>query len=185
MKILCFRPLMSQISTELKRPSGVGGFSRFHNCSFIGMSWCLVIDSDRTADNGNVFTLPDPCRQTAIVLEMLGTSLENLVGLIHNAAYAHWIPTEGWHRHCNFPLQMHQIEGIPSLSLLDDDLNEIASSDTGTRNEHCDDSDDSLNQDEYRVLIGAATAIARKRKNFTSWAFCSIVIDKVLLRFWF
>ena len=41
------------------------------------MSWCLVIDSDRSDENGNVFTLPDLCRQTAIVLEMLGTSLDD------------------------------------------------------------------------------------------------------------
>ena len=131
------------------------------------MSWCLIIDSDRSSLNGNYFTLPELCRQTAIVLELRDTKLDDFVGLVRNAAYMHYSPTEGLHRHCNFPLSMRSIEGIPSLVLLDDDLTEIASSESIAREEHCGSSEDGLSEDKYCVLIGAgaATAIARKRKN--------------------
>ena len=159
-EVLCFRPLRAHITTELKRPSGVGGFAKFHNCSFIGFSWCLVIDSDQDS----TFKLPTACQQTAIVLKMNRLSLTNVAGIVHNAAYVHWLPTEGWHRHCSFPLTMRQIDGIPALSLLNDDLKKIAQQDI----ENFEDQDESLDDEEYRILIGAASAIERKRKTSAS-----------------
>ena len=90
---------------------------------------------------------------------------------MHNHAYANWAPTEALHRHCCFPLSSMQIEGVPSLSLLTDDCEEIPADDivddcelpsgsTAIQNESS-----SLTQQEYSVMIAAAAAIAKKRKN--------------------
>ena len=50
------------------------------------------------------------------------------------------------------------------MSLLSDDLKEIAQGDI----ENFEDPEESLDDEEYRVLICAASAIARKRKTSAS-----------------
>ena len=118
-----------------------------------------MIDSDQDS----TFTLPIACQQTAIVVKLSGLSLTNVAGIVHNSAYVHWLATEGWHRHCNFSLTTHSA-GIPAMSLLSDDLKEIAQGDI----ENFEDPEESLDDEEYRVLICAASAIARKRKTSAS-----------------
>eukprot|EP00439_Symbiodinium_sp_Y106_P001414 s7997_g1.t1 len=57
------------------------------------------------------WTLPQACLDTVIVLKLDGLSLKTMTDIIHNASYAHWLPSEGVHRHCSFPLSMAQLEG--------------------------------------------------------------------------
>eukprot|EP00439_Symbiodinium_sp_Y106_P031304 s9041_g3.t1 len=81
-----------------------------------------------------------------------------MTDIIHNASYAHWLPSEGVHRHCSFPLSMIHLEGVPPLVLLDDNLQEIDQQ--AIEDQGCDGLDD----EEYKILIRAASAIDRKRK---------------------
>ncbi|CAE7454693.1 unnamed protein product [Symbiodinium sp. CCMP2456] len=134
-KLLCFRPRRTMITCELKQLNGYGGFRRYNNCSFIGSSWCLTIDSDYENDSGCRYCLPGDCRETAIILELTGLTVEKTSGLIHNSAYANWMPTEGVHRHCSYPLSAMQLEGVPQLSLLDDDCLEMPATDIGQSSE--------------------------------------------------
>ena len=41
-----------------------------------------------------------------------GLSVKTMTDIIHNASYAHWLPSEGVHRHYSFPLSMVQLEGV-------------------------------------------------------------------------
>ena len=135
----------------------VGGYAHF-NCAFIGCSWCLVIDSFCSRLDLDIATsLPGhrDCVED-------GLSLKTMTDIIHNASYAHWLPSEGVHRHCSFPLSMAQLEGVPPLVLLDDNLQEIDQ-------QAIEDQDrDGLDDEEYKILIGAASAIERKRKSSAS-----------------
>ena len=57
---------------------------------------------------------------------------------------------------------MAQLEGVPPLALLDDNLQEIDL-------QAIEDQDrDGLDDEEYKTLIGAASAIERKRKSSAS-----------------
>ena len=57
---------------------------------------------------------------------------------------------------------MAQLEGVPPLVLLDDNLQEIDQ-------QAIEDQDrDGLDDEEYKILIGAASAIERKRKSSAS-----------------
>ena len=56
------------------------------------------------SDVNDVFNFPEWCRRTALVLEAERTSVEKMTGIVHNEAYANHQPTEGWHRHCCFPV---------------------------------------------------------------------------------
>ena len=153
--ILVFRPLRNHLATELRRPNGRGGYVNFHNCAFIGSSWCLTIDSS----DDLTWTLPRPCQSTAIVLRLERLSVRAMTNIVRIASFAHWLPGESIHRHCAFPLSMNQVDGLPELALLNDDLQEI---DHQSIEEHVS---DTLNDEEYRILIGAASAIERKRKS--------------------
>ena len=169
-KVLLFRPTKDMMSTALKCDTGIGGFRHYHNCSFIGHSWCMTIDSQKI-EGTYKYQLPDLCRNHCIVLELPTLTVNKACALMHNHAYANWAPTEALHRHCCFPLSSMQIEGVRSLSLLTDDCEEIPADDivddcelpsgsTAIQNESS-----SLTQQEYSVMIAAAAAIAKKRKN--------------------
>ena len=108
--ILVFRPLRNHLATELRRPNGRGGYVNFHNCAFIGSSWCLTIDSS----DDLTWTLPRPCQSTAIVLRLERLSVRAMTNIVHNASFAHWLPGESIHRHCAFPLSMNQVYRWPT-----------------------------------------------------------------------
>ena len=56
---------------------------------------------------------------------MNGLSLKTVTDIVHNAVYVHWMPSEGWYRRCSFPFTMRQVDGIPPVALLDDNLQAI------------------------------------------------------------
>ena len=91
-----------------------------------------------------------------------GLSVKTMTDIIHNASYAHWLPSEGVHRHYSFPLSMVQLEGVPPLALLDDNLQEI------DQQAIEDQVRDGLDDDDDRILIGAASAVEQKRKSSAS-----------------
>ncbi|CAE7836722.1 unnamed protein product [Symbiodinium necroappetens] len=103
---ICFRPIIAMTSTDLKHPSGRGGFQRYHNCSYIGFSWCFSIDSDPSLNYG----LPEWSRRTSIVFVAKGISVKKIVNIVHAASYVYHSPSEG----------------IPPLALLDNDCFEIS-----------------------------------------------------------
>ena len=83
---------------------------------------------------------------------------------MHIASYVYHLPSEGLHRHCVFPLTAKQVPGIPPLALVGSDCVEISAKvieNEAIGVESCKD----LNEDECKILIRAASAIARKRKN--------------------
>eukprot|EP00439_Symbiodinium_sp_Y106_P069179 s3370_g11.t2 len=115
--ILVFRPVRNHVATELRRSNGRGGYANFHNCAFIGSSWCLTIDSS----DDLTWTLPRPCQESTIVLRLEGLSVKAMTNIVHNASFAHWLPGESIHRHCAFPLSMNQVEPGTLSAEADDD----------------------------------------------------------------
>ena len=119
---LCFRPIIAMTSTDLKHPSGRGGFQKFHNCNYIGFSWRLTIDSDPSLN----YQLPEWSRRTSVVFVANGASVKKIANIVHIASYVYHLPSEGLHRHCVFPPTAKQMPGIPPLALLGSDCVEIS-----------------------------------------------------------
>ncbi|CAE7945284.1 unnamed protein product [Symbiodinium sp. KB8] len=103
---LCFRPIIAMTSTDLKHPSGRGGFQKFHNCNYIGFSWRLTIDSDPSLN----YQLPEWSRRTSVVFVANGASVKKIANIVHIASYVYHLPSEG----------------IPPLALLGSDCVEIS-----------------------------------------------------------
>ncbi|CAE7578414.1 unnamed protein product [Symbiodinium sp. CCMP2592] len=132
-KLLICRPTKLMMDTRLKKPEGVGGFLKYHNCSFLSNSWCLTIDSEQNQIGGPyTYCLDGLVRQHCIVLELTTMNVEALASLLHNSSYEHWFPTEAVHRHCTLPLTHMQIEGTPELFLLSESCEEVAADDIAT-----------------------------------------------------
>ncbi|CAE7601934.1 unnamed protein product [Symbiodinium sp. CCMP2592] len=114
-KVLIFRPTRLMMDTRLKNPEGVGGFLKYHNCSFLSCSWCLTIDSTQNQIGGEyTYCLDGIVRQHCIVLALATVNVEGLASLMRNSSYEHWYPTEAVHRHCTFPVSSVQIEVFPN-----------------------------------------------------------------------
>ncbi|CAE7243563.1 unnamed protein product [Symbiodinium sp. CCMP2592] len=166
-KILVFRRTREMADTRLKTETGIGGFKKFHNCSFLGCSWCMTIDSSYATGGEYKYCLPAVCRQHCVILELTSLTVEKACALIHNSSYSNWMPTEALHRHCSFPLSSMQIEGIPELSLLTENCEEVPADDIAAEADLLGDSSSSagsLTQQEYSVMLATAATIAKKRK---------------------
>ena len=90
--------------------------------------------------------------------------MKKIANIVHIASYVYHLPSEGLHGHCVFPLTAKQMPGIPPLALFGSDCVEICAKAIESEAigvENCDE----LNEDECKILIRAASAIARKRKN--------------------
>ncbi|CAE7764697.1 unnamed protein product [Symbiodinium sp. CCMP2592] len=170
-KVLIFRPTRLMMDTRLKNPEGIGGFQKYHNCSFLSCSWCLTIDSTQNQIGGDyTYCLDGIVRQHCIVLELATLNVEGLASLMHNSSYEHWYPTEAVHRHCTFPVSCMQIEGVPELMLLSENCDEIpaddiaASAGLGPGLTDSGSSSSSLTSQEYSVMVATAAAIAQKKR---------------------
>ncbi|CAE7678824.1 unnamed protein product [Symbiodinium sp. CCMP2592] len=170
-KVLIFRPTRLMMDTRLKNPEGIGGFQKYHNCSFLSCSWCLTIDSTQNQIGEDyAYCLGGIVRQHCIVLELATLNVEGLASLMHNSSYEHWYPTEAVHRHCTFPVSSMQIEGVPELMLLSENCDEIpaddiaASAGLGPGLTDFGSSSSSLTSQEYSVMVATAAAIAQKKR---------------------
>ena len=119
-----YKPLLEHQSRELKRIDGYGGYANFHYCAFTGFSWCGIVNSGASPDGGHYWRLPAPCRSTAIVLSLLLT-VEELASLTHGGNYRGCHPIEAHNRHCNFPIALQGLQGLPPLTLHSDDGKEV------------------------------------------------------------
>ena len=154
--------LQTIVYTSNKRNDGYGGYANFHNCAFIGFSWCGIANSDSSPDGGHSWRLPAPCRNTAIVLS-LPLNVEELASLTHGSSYRGYHPIEAYNRHCNFPIALQDLQGLPPLTLHSDNGKEIPLNEERKIAK----SSQQLSQNEQDILIAAASVIAKKRKDIS------------------
>ena len=74
--------------------------------------------------HGHYWRLPAPCRSTAIVLS-LQLTVEELASLTHGGSYRGCHPIEAYNRHCNFPIALQGLQGLPPLTLHSDTGKEV------------------------------------------------------------
>ena len=156
-----YKPLLEHQSRELKRIDGYG-YANFHNCAFTGFSWYGIVNSDSSPDGGQYWRLPARCRSTAIVLS-LPLTVEELASLTHGGSYRGYHPIEAYNRHCNFPIALQGLQGLPPLTLHSDSGKEVPLNEE----RKIDKSSQQLSQNEQDILIAAATVIAKKRKDIS------------------
>eukprot|EP00439_Symbiodinium_sp_Y106_P043947 s2196_g5.t1 len=156
-RIVIYKPLLKHQSRELKRTDGYG--ANFHNCAFTGFSWCGIVNSDTSPDGGHYRRLPAPCRSTAIVLS-LPLTVEELASLTHGGSYRGYRPIEAYNRHCNFPIALPGLQGLPPLTLHSDDGKEVPLNEE----RKIDKSSQQLSQNEQDILMAAARSLRRSAK---------------------
>jgi len=128
--IVILHPERNQLTAEMKQASGVGGQWNWHNVCWIGSSYATI--SPRLAG-------PHPIENTQdLVWQLTNPELRSMLGLCsrHTLTYMfycvlsrslkHRFPDMGFNRHCHIPLCYSCIDGIPALSLIDENGGEIA-----------------------------------------------------------
>ena len=114
----------------MKHDSGFGGQWNWHNVCWIGSSYATI--SPKLAG-------PHPIENTQdLVWQLTAPELHSMLALYstHTLTYMfycvlsrslkHRFPHIGFNRHCHIPLCFSCIEGIPTLSLIDENGGEIA-----------------------------------------------------------
>ena len=100
--VMYWRPCIASARSGLKVPSGKGGQEHWHNCAYVASSYCGVVTGGE--DGTFSFDLGVNARQLANAY---------LVDCYSGTAY--WAV----HRHLIFPVALSHVQGVPSLSTLD------------------------------------------------------------------
>ena len=110
--MLFWRPSIDRCAGTMKSRDGHGGQMLWHNCSYISSTYCGII----TAEAG-VLTLAAQEIANSFAIRLQVTARQAIGGVLQDC-FQTGCATRGVHRHLRMPLAFADIEGVPSLSLL-------------------------------------------------------------------
>ena len=128
--IMCMHLERSSLTAEMKQTSGVGGQWNWHNVCWIGSSYATIspkLDGPHPIEDTTTleWRLTEPELRSMLAFCCTHT-LTYMFYCVLSRSLRHRAPDMGFNRHCHIPLCHSCVDGIPALSLIDENGLETA-----------------------------------------------------------